>query len=152
MNWYTFIITIPLILVLVALVVVVVRNLMHAWLDHRVKLALLDKLESRPELLRSFDELQELLDDSPREEDHSRQDFIITGVVLAVMGLLFVIRYGTYGAGRLAVGAYVGGVACVAIGFILAIVGLLTRFLAKTPVGPRNRRRWWWPFRSDDED
>lgn len=146
MNWYTFVITIPMILVVVALIVSIVRNISRAWLDHRVKLALLNKLESRPELLRSFDDLQALMDDSPGEDEGPRQDFIVTGVLLAVMGLLFVIRYGTYGAGRLAVGAYVGGVACVAIGFILAIVGILVRFLSRTPVQVRQRRKWWWPF------
>lgn len=146
MTWYTFVITIPLILVLVALVISIIRKISHAWLDHRVKLALLDKLESRPELLRSFDDLQALMDDTPREDERPRQDFILTGVILAAIGLLFVIRYGTYGTGRMAVGAYFGGVACVAIGFILAIVGILVHFLLRTPVKLERVKAWWWPF------
>jgi len=132
---YLFFITVPLTAVVVGLFFTIGRSVGRLWLDHRVKLALLEKLEEKPHLLRSFDELQDLLDDTPRHEtDASRVNFMVTGAVLAVVGIVCVIVAQTAGSGRAAVGVYFGGVASVALGFILALVGLLTWFLARAPV------------------
>ncbi|MBI1319802.1 MAG: hypothetical protein GC168_12775 [Candidatus Hydrogenedens sp.] len=144
-SLYTFLITVPLALVLLGLGYTILSNVLHLWLDHHVKLKLLEKLESRPELLRSFDELRDLLDDSPKaEEERAQIDYLITGVVLGLMGVVFAISSQTMGVGRMAVGFYFGGVACVALGFILSLVGLLTRFLSRTPVTREGVRPPWY--------
>jgi len=127
-------IILPLIAAIGALVYIVVRNIARVWLHHRLKMALLEKLEHRPELLHSFQELQELLDNSPAQTGASkRQDLTVTGVILAVIGVVCVVLYATAGSGSWAVGAYFGGVACVALGFVLALFGLLIRFLSLPP-------------------
>jgi hypothetical protein len=140
---YLFFITVPLTAVIVGLVYTIARNVGRLWLDHRVKLALLDKLESKPELLRSFDELQDLLDDTPKyDNEKNRIDFIAAGVTLALVGIGCVLVAQPIG-GRTAVGVYVGGVASVALGFILALVGLLTWFLTKPPITRTGEARSW---------
>ncbi len=141
---YLFFITVPLTAVLLGLVYTVARNVGRLWLDHRVKLALLEKLESKPDLLRSFDELQTLLDDTPKyEAESTRVDYMVTGVVLVLIGLVCVIVAAPLG-GRTAVGVYVGGVACVVLGFMLALVGLITWFLSRTPVSRDGKLRPWY--------
>lgn len=131
---YLFFITVPLTAVVVGLIYTIARNVGRLWLDHRVKLALLEKLEKKPHLLRSFDELQDLLDDAPRHDaEANRINYTITGVTLAAVGIACVIVAQTAGSGRAAVGVYFGGVASVALGFFLTLVGLLTWFLARPP-------------------
>jgi len=132
MAW---LITIQPVIVVLFLIGLIVRNIVAAWLDHRVKLALLAKLEAKPELIRSYDELQDLLDTSPSVEQlRKRQDYVLTGAMLAAIGLLFVIANAAVGSSTYATGAYFGGVACIVLGFILALLGLLIRYLRKTPL------------------
>ena len=141
MTWLQIVIIIPLVAVIATMTATIVRNIARAWLDHHVKLALLDQLERKPGLLRSLDELQVLLDTSPGEEQaESQMDFLLTGAILAGVGLVCAVL-GALFSGRQAVGVYIGGVICVVLGFMLAMVGLAIRFLARTPV--RKRRRWW---------
>lgn len=129
--------TLPLLIVLGTLTYLVARAIGQLWLDYRVKMVLLEKLEGRPELLRSFQELQELLEDTSSDPDiEQRHDFTLTGMMLAVIGAACVILYGTVGGGRFAVGAYWGGVGCVAVGFMLVLLGLLIRFLSRVPDRP----------------
>lgn len=141
MTTLQFIIIIPLLIVLITMGASIVRTIARAWLDHHVKLALLDRLERKPELLKSFDELRELLDTTPREEDgEGRIDFLLTGAMLAGIGLVCALL-GALFSGRQAVGVYIGGVICAVLGFVLAMVGLAIRYLARTPV--RKKRRSW---------
>ena len=142
MTLLQIIIMLPLLIVLVAMTVNIVRNIARAWLDHHVKLALLDQLERKPGLLRSFDALQELLDTTPADsESKDRIDYLVTGATLAAIGLVCALL-GALFAGRQAAGIYIGGVICVALGFMLVMVGVATHFLAKTPVD-RKKRSWW---------
>jgi len=140
MSYFSLIIMLPLLVVLIGLSVSIARNIARAWLDHRVKIALLERLEQRPGMLKSMDDLQALLDTPPQiEEDDQRVDYLLTGVFLAAIGLLCVLL-GSALAGRNAVGAYIGGVVCVALGFILALVGLAVRLLSRAP---RHNSPWW---------
>lgn len=126
--------TLPLLIVIVTLIYTVIRSIGQVWLEHRVRMALLERLEGKPELLRSFNELHDLLEPNLDEKrPGKRQDFLLTGIVLTLMGLLCVILYSTVGHGNWAVGAYWGGVACVVLGFLLALLGLLLRFLSRFP-------------------
>ena len=78
---------IPLLVVLGALFYLVGRTIGRQWVEYRVRMALLKKLEKRPELLGSFDELQGLLDGSSADSTpDERQDLTVTGMFLAAIG------------------------------------------------------------------
>jgi len=132
---------VPILIVAIILIVLFLRSIGRVWINHRVKMALLGKLERRPDLLHSFQELQELLDGTSSDtEADERQNLTLTGVILAGIGIACVIGYSTIGSGRWAVGAYWGGVTCVAVGFVLALFGVLTRLLSRTPIERRRER------------
>jgi hypothetical protein len=125
----------PFLLALAAFLYVVFRSLIRAWIDHRVRMALLEKVEHKPELLRAFEELEAAAE--PVEDDRERPaktDLTLTGVSLTVIGVIFVLVNGVLGKSEWAVGAYFGGVACIVLGFVLCSVGLLVRFLENSPV------------------
>lgn len=126
-----FLMMLPLIIVIVALSYLIARNIGQVWVDYRVRLALLERIEQSPELL---DEFPELLD-TPQQDtpETSVQSLTQTGAMLAIIGLVCVILYASVGSGYWAVGAYWGGVACVALGFLMVLLGLLVRFLSKPP-------------------
>ncbi|MBI3118376.1 MAG: hypothetical protein HYZ00_06805, partial [Candidatus Hydrogenedentes bacterium] len=58
----TLLIALPLVLAAIFLMYGLFRNLVRLWLDHRVKMALLEKLEHRPDLVNSVQDLQSLLE------------------------------------------------------------------------------------------
>lgn len=92
MTLLQIVIILPLVLVLLTMTSSIVRNIVRAWMDHRVKLALLEQLERKPELLRSMDALKDLLDTTPDAETSERQiDYVITGSILAAVGLVCAI-------------------------------------------------------------
>ncbi len=133
----TYILAIPLVAAAITLGYIILREMTRVWLDHRVKMALLERLEHKPDLLYSFQEVQELLDDSPPPVERNRKiDITQTGVFLALIGLISVILYGVAGRSQWAVGAYFGGVACVVIGFLLTTIGLVIRILRRPPNKP----------------
>lgn len=121
----------PLFIVIVALTYLIARNIVQVWVDYRVRIALLERIEQSPELL---DEFPELTGASPYKSPGESIQFLTqTGAMLAVIGVVCVVLYATVGSGYWAVGAYWGGVACVALGFLLVLLGLLVRFLSKPP-------------------
>jgi len=129
-----FYVLIPVILVIATVTYGVVRALGRIWLEHRIKLTILGKLQTKPELLESFQELQDVLTSMPREgNDAGRQDYTVTGVFLALIGIGCVLLGLSWGAGTVAVGVYVGGWICIGIGIILALIGLLIRWLSRSP-------------------
>lgn len=133
----TYVYAIPVIVAAITLLYIIGREIMRVWVEHRVKLALLKRLEAKPELLDSFDELKELLDDRPGPIARNRKvDLTTTGVFLALIGLVAVVVYASVGRSQWAVGAYFGGVACVVIGFILVTIGLVARLLRRPPQQP----------------
>lgn len=129
-----YILAIPLIVAVVTLVYIILREMTRVWLEHRVKMLLLERLEDKPELLYSFQDLQELLDGRPaRIETDGKSDLTVTGLFLALIGILFVIVNALIGKSQWGVGAYFGGVACVVIGFLLTTIGLVVRLLRRPP-------------------
>jgi len=131
----------PFLLALAAFLYVVFRSLIRAWIDHRVRMALLEKVEHKPELLRAFEDLERTAE--PIEDDGdkpAKTDLTLTGVSLTVIGVIFVLVNGVLGKSEWAVGAYFGGVACIVLGFVLCSVGLLVRFLEHSPVRKRGNR------------
>lgn len=119
---------------MVTLVYIILREMTRVWLEHRVKMMLLERLEKRPDLLYSFKDLQELLDGRPSDNhNQSKTDLAITGIALTLIGLFFVIVNALIGSSQWGVGAYFGGVACVVIGFLLTTIGLVVRLLRRPP-------------------
>ncbi len=116
-----------LLLVLVGVIGLgIARALFQTWVDHRVRLLLLENLERNPDAPASGREMLENLD---RLVDRRRHDYALTGVFLAGIGLACT-GYGRFvGLGRLAVGMYVGGMICVALGVSLALLGLFVQYL-----------------------
>jgi hypothetical protein len=128
-------ILIPLVLVLTTVTYGVIRALGRIWLDHQMKLALLERLQEKPELIESFQELQTILDRAPGTAGAgNHQDYRLTGIILAAIGVGCAAVGRGLGVGRFAVGAYVGGCICVVLGFVLLLAGLLIRWLSRHPV------------------
>ncbi len=124
-----------------AIIYVVARTIAHAYIEHRVRMAILEKLEKRPELLGQFQELEEILENpTSAGDDNRRQDLVLTGVILAVIGAVCTLAYSRVGGGEWAVGAYWGGVTCVVLGFLLVLLGLLVRFLSRPPAAGDQER------------
>lgn len=123
---------IPLGIVIVAVTFGVARALLRVWLDHRLKLALLEKYESHPELFDSADEIATLSAQRDQlEKVPQRQDYTVTGIILTLMGVCCILAGRVIGVGKLAVGIYTGGFICVVLGILMGLVGLLIRALAK---------------------
>lgn len=126
-------ITVPLLALLILLVYWAIRSVFRLWFRHRVKMAILDRIERKPDLLRSLDAIPEFLDaNSSAPDETSPMNVTLTGVILALIGITCSIIYAAIGGGRWAVGAYWGGVACVVLGFIIALFGLVAQYLSKT--------------------
>jgi hypothetical protein len=130
-----FYIIIPLVVVLGTVTYGIVRALGRIWLDHRIRLALLDKLQEKPELLESYAELQHIMANGPDgRPGKAHQDYALTGVLLAGIGVACALAGESGGAGRLAVGLYAGGWICIALGVILTLVGIFIRRLTRNLV------------------
>lgn len=126
--------SLPLLFVLVTMIYLALRALVQAWVNYRVRLALLEKLENSPEILERVPQIKELFErDARLFNERYPVDFIITGVMLVFLGLGCVLFDFTFGAGQVAAGVYWGGVICTGIGFIFAILGIFLRFLS-TPL------------------
>lgn len=131
--------TIPMILAIVALLYVVFRSLLRTWIEHRVRMTILERAEQNPEMLKLVEESQSSRNIPAHGHRGQGADPAITGLILGLMGFFFVLINGLLGRTQWAVGAYFGGVACVVVGFILAAVGLLARFLDGNPLGTRKK-------------
>jgi MFS family permease len=126
-------IALALILALIIVFVGVARAILGAWIDHRVKMALLRRLETTPEVGLEPAELGALVDEVTGGDRKPRHSFILTGVILAVIGLACAMVGDHLRVGNFAVGIHIGGILCIFLGIVLALLGLLVRVL--------NRRR-----------
>ncbi len=128
----TFLILVPLLAGIIALGYIIAANLLRVWLKHRLKLALLEKLQHDPSHRESLDELQALLDESAAETERvARVDYRVLGVTLAGLGLLSLLAAWLFGEPEWMTGLYFGGVICLAAGFILALLGLVVRYVER---------------------
>ncbi len=120
--------------VLAALLYGIVRFLGRIWLEHRVRLALLEKIDKRPELVESVQGLMDLMAPSEPVWSETRQDYAVTGVLLGLIGGACCVAGWMLHSGKLAVGIYAGGWVCVFLGFLLFLFGLFVRRLIRHPV------------------
>jgi len=126
--------SLPLLFVLITMIYLGMRAITQAWINYRVRLAMLEKLENSPEILEKVPQINELFERDARLFNETYPvDFILTGTILVILGLICVIFDFTFGAGQIAAGVYWGGVICTGIGFIFAILGIFLRFLS-TPL------------------
>lgn len=131
----TLLIVAPVLVGMLILLYIILANVLRLWLDHRVKMVLLEKLRRDPDAPGTMEEIQSLLDadetDAPRK---SPVDYVIVGTILAALGLGTAGTAYLLGQGQASVGVYFGGVACVTVGAILILLGLLIRYLTRLPV------------------
>jgi hypothetical protein len=120
--------------VVVAALYGIVRFFGRIWLEHRVRLALLERIDKRPELAESVQGLMDLLGPAAPVSSVTRQDYAITGALLALIGVGCCAAGWMLHSGKLAVGIYAGGWVCVFLGFLLFLFGLFVRKLMRHPV------------------
>lgn len=132
----TLLIVLPL-LGIIALAYTVTANLLRVWMNHRVKMALIEQLQEEAGCLDDVHELASRLDRDTRRGRHV--DHVVVGVTLAALGILSALAAWGFGGPSWITGAYFGGVVCVAVGFILTLLGLITRYLARLPVESRRK-------------
>lgn len=131
---YILLIILPCVLVLVSVAYGVASSLLRIWLEHRVKLAFLEKLERNPGALPPFQDVRAVLSGDGEPAKSVRQDYTLTGLLLAAMGFVCAFYGKTVGMGDIAVGSYLGGILCVGLGIALAVAGLLLQSMAKPPL------------------
>jgi len=130
----TILILAPLLVGIIALGYTIAANLLRVWLKHRVKLALLEKLQHDPAHTESLEELQALIEEnSVGSERAARVDYRVLGLTLAALGMPALLAAWLFGEPEWMTGAYFGGAICVAVGFILALLGVIVGYLERLP-------------------
>jgi len=130
----------PLVIVLAVLIYGIFRAFGSIWLEHRIRMALLQRLQEKPELVDSASALFDAIGAAEYRPERNRQDYAVTGVILAVLGAGFCTAGYIIRTGKLAVGIYGGGWACIILGLLLFIVGVAIRRLSRHPSFSPNRR------------
>lgn len=120
---------------IIALGYTVVANLLRVWLNHRVRLALLEAAEPRPGHAGEVDSL--VRGAAPVAGRPPLVDHVTLGVTLAVLGSASALLAWFLGGRSWMAGAFLGGVACIALGFLLTLLGLLMRYLSRLSVDRR---------------
>ena len=124
----------PFAVVLLTVIGALVRTIARVWVRHRVQMVLLEKLEERPELLETIQDVQDIVEEEDSRQSTWKPDFVQTGAILVAIGIASAIGFGVFGRSQMTTAAYFGGVMCVCLGFILAVVGLLARYLTQSPI------------------
>lgn len=123
-----------LVVLAASLFIALLRSLVRIWLDHRTKLAILEQLEKTTLTSASASQLQTFLKEILSvSSSPARQDFTATGAFLAAIGTLALLTGKALRVGQFAVGLYLGGIVCVALGLLLAVSGLLIRTMTTLP-------------------
>ena len=131
---------VPLLLVVGIFTAGVARSIVRAWLEHRVKLVLLQKYADRPDLFESPDDLRELIErESAGAATQPFQDYRLTGAFLAAIGVGCVVAGRVLAVGDLAVGLYIGGFVCVALGILVSFLGVVLHALSTESAGVPRR-------------
>ena len=136
----TFLILAPLLAGIIALGYIIAANLLRVWLKHRLKLALLEKLQHDPSHRESLDELQALLDERGVGTGvANRVDYRVLGVTLTALGLVSLLVAWLFGEPEWMTGLYFGGVICLAAGINLALLGLVVWYVERLVSEPLHK-------------
>lgn len=131
MNAY--LVLVPLLVVLITFTYGVARTLIRIWLEHRAKIKMLEQIEANPEMVQSGEDLQRLLAEAQEDSGpQPGQDYRLTGVALLILGIAGVITGRIIALGNTAVGIYLGGFACIVLGLLIAMLGVLFKALGKS--------------------
>ena len=137
MSGYLFVI-VSLILLLLALAVFVsaLRGVLRLWLDYRVKRSFLERLRDNPELMPHDGDIPKAVDalggNGAGEGDGSRSvHHVLTGVILALIGLAGILAGQALRFGVFAVGLYIGGWIAVVLGGVLSAAALALHLLSR---------------------
>lgn len=118
------------------------RTFLQLWAIHRKKVAILRRFEENPS---AFESSQEVIEQISAQEQRNqravRQDYTITGTGLALIGITALLIGRVLAYGQIAVGLYIGGIACVGLGVLIALVGYLVHALTRPLVAPGDPRR-----------
>lgn len=116
-------------LLLIALTVAVAlfRSLFRLWLDYRIRMAVLDKIEVGPHSVRSPEDVDGLMTSLAPGDDgsHARANRVATGLFIALFGLLSIAVGRGLRVGPIAVGLDMGGWVLLALGLLAALLGSL---------------------------
>ena len=130
----SFLLLIPLVLVLVTLLYSVLYAILRAWLDYRMRMALLDKLDHNPGLLEASVDLQSVIaQQTSPSSSRPRQDFALTGLMIVAIGIGCILFGRLLRVGDVAVGTYLGGFVCLLVGIVLALLGAVVKVLSRDP-------------------
>jgi hypothetical protein len=136
----TLFILIPLAVILVTVLYGVFQALVQAWVDYRVRVALLEKLERDPGLVTMSGDLTNIIvGNLPAREFSPRQNYAVTGLILAGIGLICVAAGRLLRLGEVAVGAFLGGMVCIFLGLIIALLGFMIRVATKSTSPTANK-------------
>ncbi len=117
------------------------RTFVQLWAIHRKKVAILRRYEENPSAFQSSQEvIEQISAQELRNQSAVRQDYAITGTGLAAIGITALLIGRVLAYGQVAVGLYVGGIACVGLGLVIALIGYLVRALTRPLVAPGDPR------------
>jgi len=115
----------------------VARSFVQLWALHRGKEALLRRFDENPAAFESAQDVIEQISEQERRNQRAvRQDYTITGTGLALIGITALLVGRILAYGQIAVGLYIGGIACVGLGLLIALVGYLVHALSRPLVDP----------------
>lgn len=113
------------------------RTFVQLWAIHRKKVAILRRFEENPS---AFESSQEVIEQISAQEQRNqravRQDYTITGTGLALIGITALLIGRVLAYGQIAVGLYIGGIACVLLGLLIALIGYLVHALSRPLLEP----------------
>lgn len=110
----------------------ILHALLRAWLDYRVRIAFLQRLEKNPSLLGPEPDIATafagLLPAPPRIQ---RQNYALTGLVLALIGVGCAVTGRLMRSGEFAVGMFLAGVFCLILGMAIGLLGFIIRVMTR---------------------
>ena len=113
------------------------RTFVQLWAIHRRKVAILRRFEENPSAFESSQEvIEQISAQEKRNQRAVRQDYTITGTGLALIGITALLIGRILAYGQIAVGLYIGGIACVLLGVFIALIGYLVHALSRPLVDP----------------
>ena len=125
-----FIVALFLLVTVLALFGAIVRGILHLWCDYRIKRRFLQWLAKHPDKVNGAGDIPKSLAEFSAQPTHVQgQDFAVTGLLLAVLGLAAVAAGYGLRVGNIAVGLYFGGLVCLVAGLSLALIAGIVRLV-----------------------